>query len=655
VLGLLVLAVPAGAQEGGRINSVVRQATVKPPGGAAVPARKGTPVPPGSEIRTAGRSKVGVKYEDGSRLLLDQKSTVGVRGTGQRDVRVLGGRVLGDFKKPGTVSGGYATAAVRGTKMIFFEDDRSGTAYVRNYEGRTFVSGAGLNMRAGIAEAGTEDTLTDAELVDDPTDWRGSTCRITDGAGSGQERTVVDFDPASGTLTVAPGFDRPIDHGSEYVLISDANAPVAVLNTNEGVTVHNGRPSRVYSVAPLAFAEGERNPWFRELIPGVSVLTYPGTDSHLAEEDDSWPVREAIDVVTGQEDFGDLNTLATGDLVVVVPPGALAARAASAPGGRLRSLLTQDPGPGMLALDDPLVPVPDSDFPKAVVAGDDKGAAGPDWWTQSKEERPGPGGSGARPANPGTNIWFRVQPFVVGSNRTDSEGIRVRAQSVYQELYMEVGGLLWHHDDVAQARLSEGFYQWRTRPADLLVGRQHVFLGPFNNLEVPELLGFETADAAILQPAVPGPFRAQVGYLANTSPLFGTGFDGVFARGEAFYLNGVLGGALFKALVDHTQVGWSVDGSYPLLPGIVDGYALGGQDPFDHRLLGGGLYLPWLYQQSGVDAFVEYGDRETFRDHLQLRLRRNYQLNWLFVAFVDKAFGGRLNGGGGVQYTATIR
>src|SRR5207302_9747682 len=133
------------------------------------------------------------------------------------------------------------------------------SAYVRCYEGHVFATGPGIGLRAGIAGSGTTTTLAEPGLVGDPVDWKGATLKIVGGTNQGEERPITGFDPATGTVTVAPAFPGAIDNTSEYLITTNPQAPIVALGPNEGTTIHDGRPSPSYKIAPLQFAEGRRN------------------------------------------------------------------------------------------------------------------------------------------------------------------------------------------------------------------------------------------------------------------------------------------------------------------------------------------------------------------------------------------------------------
>src|SRR5437016_498823 len=107
----------AQAQQVAKVNAVVRIVRAAPPGGSAFSdARIGTPLAAGGRVRTGGRSKAGLLYTNKSVLKLDELTEVILSGARQSDVRVVGGRIFADYTRPATVTGGYATAAVRVTK-----------------------------------------------------------------------------------------------------------------------------------------------------------------------------------------------------------------------------------------------------------------------------------------------------------------------------------------------------------------------------------------------------------------------------------------------------------------------------------------------------------------------------------------------------------
>ena len=81
-----------------------------------------------------------------------------------------------------------------------------------------FQRGIGGSL-AGIADAGTKAILTNSSLSQQDDYWNGYILEMITGGNAGQFRTIVDFDAATDSLTVAPAFDEAISAGDEYVII----------------------------------------------------------------------------------------------------------------------------------------------------------------------------------------------------------------------------------------------------------------------------------------------------------------------------------------------------------------------------------------------------------------------------------------------------
>lgn len=73
-------------------------------------------------------------------------------------------------------------------------------------------------VQSQTTAAGTSTTVIDSTLggVDD--EWNGGTVTILSGAAIGEERPVVDYDVATGSLTVSPAFSAAIGAGTDYVV-----------------------------------------------------------------------------------------------------------------------------------------------------------------------------------------------------------------------------------------------------------------------------------------------------------------------------------------------------------------------------------------------------------------------------------------------------
>jgi hypothetical protein len=102
-------------------------------------------------------------------------------------------------------------------------------------------------------------------------------------------------------------------------------------------------------------------------------------------------------------------------------------------------------------------------------------------------------------------------------------------------------------------------------------------------------------DGAYLYDSNPNVHGAQHGALASVTARTGAGSLGVN------YLN--VSGAGYNS-------GYTVHGTYPVVPGTLEVYAEAGKSPEKATLQTYGGYFPGLYQKTDLDLFVEYGSRE---------------------------------------------
>jgi len=109
-----------------------------------------------------------------------------------------------------------------------------------------------------------------------------------------------------------------------------------------------------------------------------------------------------------------------------------------------------------------------------------------------------------------------------------------------------------------------------------------------------------------------------------------------------------------KTMIVRT-VGWQAEASMPVVRHLADAYGEGGVDPFSNQFFMGGLYLPMIYQRTGIDVFAEYGAREGFNDRAQLRFRKVFAKRLMLLAFIEQQIDGPLNGGGGFEYRMMFR
>src|SRR5687768_3430243 len=127
--------------------------------------RIGSTLAAGDRVRTGGRSGAGLRFTDQSLIRLGELTEVIVTSPNQRNAQVVRGKVFANFKSPGTITGGYAVAAVRGTHVTYAEDTNAKEAKVRCYHGRVYVGAANNPIAGGSTANVTLSTLIDAQLA----------------------------------------------------------------------------------------------------------------------------------------------------------------------------------------------------------------------------------------------------------------------------------------------------------------------------------------------------------------------------------------------------------------------------------------------------------------------------------------------------------
>jgi hypothetical protein len=135
-VGIVAFSAPAAeAQAVATVREIVRVVKSAPSGSQRLQDVKiGSTLSTGDRIRTGGRSAAGLRFTDQSILRVGEFSEVVVTDPNQRNIRVNRGHVFADYKRPGTITGGYAVAAVRGTHVEYFVDEENKRALVRCYK-----------------------------------------------------------------------------------------------------------------------------------------------------------------------------------------------------------------------------------------------------------------------------------------------------------------------------------------------------------------------------------------------------------------------------------------------------------------------------------------------------------------------------------------
>jgi hypothetical protein len=623
ILAFTALA-PVHAQTAATVREILRVVKAARAGSNDLfDARIGTTLSSGDRVRTGGRSAAGLRFPDQSLIRLGELTEVVVTGASRKNARVLRGKVFADFKSPGTITGGYAVAAVRGTHVTYAEDTNAKNAKVRCYHGRVYVSGAGNDVAGGSTANVTLFTLIDAKLAGGQVDWKGGSIRFTSGPYAGEEREVTAFDPATGAVNFGPDLpQRPGGGASEFILIRDKKRRVVELKDGFGTTVpQGGDPQDPYRVPNEEFADLERNPFFSQLADGRTSSAYIGSTEHSDVRELTFSEDEAItDVVVEKQKRKRIDCSIFGD-----SGGCQGIRSRLSSTFRSDVRLAGNTGGG--TGDSPLTPEQRS-MPAMVRTSEGAGEFG----------------------------RWRFEPFAFGSNQSEALGSRVRYQAAHGDVYGELGYRYMLLDGNSRHDVSEGFVHLKTHSGDVIAGRQHLFLQVANNTLAGTLLGLNSTDAVILKPKVGNGINLYGGYVFDTRALNRGGQDGGLLRGQTNLFRGNAGFSLFAPQDAGKNLGWSFDASQSLIDNVLDVYGEIGASTGDRRLYTAGLYLPGIYQRFKVDVFLEYAAREDKTEQYTLRARKELGNNLVLVGFLDRRAGdSTINGGGGIVWSLKFR
>ena len=626
-LFVLAAANASHAQTAATVREVQRVVKAARSGSADLfDARIGTTLSAGDRVRTGGRSGAGLRFTDQSVIRLGELTEVVVTSPNQRNAQVVRGKVFADFKAPGTITGGYAVAAVRGTHVTYAEDTNAKVAKVRCYKGKVYVGAAGNPIAGGSSDNVTLSTLIDAKLANGSVDWKGATVRFTAGPYAGQQRDITAFDSATGSLTFGPDLPlRPVGGPHEFVLVRDKNRRVVELKDGYGTTVpEGGDPQEPYRVPNEEFADLERNPFFNQLADGRRIRVYNGTTEHHDTQEQNATEEEAVTQVTveAKQKRKRIDCSIFGD-----HGGCYHGSARSRLAGAFQRDVRLAAAQGAEAGASPLTPEQRS-LP-AMVRGAEGGNEFGRW---------------------------RFEPFAFASNQSEALGSRIRYQAVHGDVYAELGYRYMLLDGNSQHDISEGFVHVKTHSGDVIAGRQHLFLQVANNTRVGTLLGLDSTDAVILKPKVGKGLELYGGYVFDTRALNRGGQAGGLIRSKLGLFKGNAGFSAFAPQDGGKNIGWSVDASQPLIENLLDVYGEFGTSTNDRRLYTAGFYLPGIYQRFKVDVFLEYAAREDKTEQYTLRARKELGNNLVLVGFLDRRAGdSTINGGGGLVWSIKFR
>ncbi len=630
-LALLGLAAsPAAAQGTATLESVVRVVKTARPGVDQFTAAKPSQVLSGGErVRTGGRSYAGVRFPDRSLLRVGELSEIVLTGSRQRESQVRKGKVLLNFTNPGTITGGYAVAAIRGTRVEYRADDDRRLASVRCYEGSVFVAAADNPVLAGSATALTPVTLASPAIEGE---WDGGEVRFVAGPFTGQLRRITSS--AAGSITFAPALEpAPAGGATGFVLSRRAGRRVVALRSGQGCVVHAGKePDDPFGIPRQEFAFLEKDPWFEE--ESRNLRGYVGSVDHQADRSEDWPLTDLISLLIRDDPrcFGR---------PLPIPAAQRHrgnGRGGSGGGHCFRDELSRDlRGAGVAAMGSGPAHSP----PRGTLGQGDNAV-------------PGYFGSTGVTIDPTAFIRLSIQPIAVAAREDSALGGRVRLQATTGDFYADVGYRYIDLEGNSQGRISDALLYLKGRAGDLAVGRQHLFYGPANNHDMGTLLGLDASDAAIYRLPLRNGFRQEIGYVQDTNALRKKGEEGFLLRGAAPIAGGHVGYSTLAPLDRQRNVGASVDLSLPIAPNTLELYGEFGVNTLSRTIATAGLYFPGLYQRFKTDLYLEFASQQTREDRLTARLRREFGGGLVAYLFVDHTSASPTNYGAAVLWTLKL-
>ena len=627
VLALALGAATSGHPDGAKVTAIVKTVTFRPSSSATWRnAKVGTKLATGTRVRTAARSKCEIKFPGGSLVRMPPRCDLVITSVKTNHIKLLSGKVLAQAVKGSgvRVAGARATASVQGTWVEFDGGELSVWDGTANLETSAGVVQVDDQQKATVREVSAPLWVAgDVEAGSVSSQAAGADLLVTFRAGpdwSLLETDVyvgatapADSDPAAfpyhhtdlGGVTADEHSIPVADVGlaadstiyiAAHALLTHAGQAAPQSAWGQGVQLADGgmyfifEPTVLDDTFPWEFPTGRLHPWWRGLRPGSQMGATPGTT--LGEE------LRAANFTAHQGIRDALHRPSTkGDLSVIVTSAGAAAPSA----GGLNIL----PFTGIAALGAGLA-------------------------EEADLERLGKKFFGPQSQLDAIGLLFEGGGL---------GALRARAWGIYDNLYLEVGGLATSDfSGESDVKLSEGFAVWRNGQVDLTAGRQHYLTGPINNNSVGTLFGPLTFDGARLHYEGDS-LLADLAWVEGYDRDFDDPGEGAGWLGRLG--TPIAGGQLAVNVYRENGVGtgYSADLSLPVVSGVLDAYAEIGVDPWDRHLETWGVYLPWLYDETGVDLFAEYARRHGEPSVWSGTAYRTLVDDWSMVGGVRKADG----------------
>jgi hypothetical protein len=548
------------------------------------------PLGQGDYVVTGARSLAGILYSDKTYLRINESTKVLITvGTRQRDVTMpdKNSALYGNFHGPGRAAGQRALCAVRGTELEFLVEANRDVVRCFGPQGhQVLVTSIDNALITGHVTTPGAAVFSSDDLVGNTENWIGAKLEFLTGGDRRQIRTVTNFDPVTGAVTLNAPVTDANNLNAWFYMLNPPAARVVILEKNMETYVPHivgAVPVDPYPTEPKEFAGGDALAFMNEPLHGdqQSHLTgffHDRTRQSYYELDNARDASQSY----GEEAPG---------IQILSPKGSR----------------NEPPGTGDLG-----VGVGSSNGPGSGNLGVGIGNGNPN-------------GNGGLVVNIGraSRAIFPRKPEIgaVGYSTTGSDSGLFYANdaAVVGSVYMRVGGRIATLDRHGDNQLDELLVRYRNRHVgDIQVGRFHWFPGPVSNGQLGRLISFTSSDGVLWDVPGTGSAGLQLAWFDKINPLAGPRVGGYSGR---LTLPVRTGQIAFTALsTSQKTVGATTDLVYPILPQKLEIYGEGGVDTAHQTIYSAGLYFPELFHSFRADLALEWSYRGHFAHSFDLAL-----------------------------------
>ena len=547
----------------------------------------------GDYLVTGARSMAGVRFSDDKSYLRVNESTkvIITTGTHQRDVEVpeKNGSVYGNYGGPGRLRGTQALCAVRGTEVeMMVLGDRDVVRCFGPSGHQVLVTGKENTLITGHVTNPGAATLTSDDLLGSPENYIGGKFEFVTGPDRRETRTVTNFDPGTGRVTLNAPVTNANNAASWFYIINPPNARVVTLEKNMETHVPHvigGSPVDPYPTEPKEFAGGDALGFMSDSLHGnqQSHLTGFFHDRTRQANYEIDNARDASQIYRGLAPNIQIFSPQSPNVTSPSTGGGLSVGVGNGTGQ----------GSGNLGL------------------GIGNGTSGGNGGLQLNIG----GGSG--------RALFPQRPQIggFGFSTTGSDTVLAYANesAVLGSVFMRVGGRFASLDRHRDNQLDEMLLRYRdSHIGDIQIGRFHWLPGPVSNGQLGRLVDFTTCDGLLWDVPGLGSTGLQLAWFDKINPIIGPRAGGFASRFTLPVRTGQL--ALTALATSQKTVGTTADIVYPIIPQRLEVYGEGGVDTAHQTVYAAGIYFPQLFHNFRADLAMELSYRGHFGHSVDIAL-----------------------------------